>query len=71
MSGFQSRLREAMRMNMMSGSELAHLLHVNPSNVTHYLDGRSRPSLATFVVLCDVFDVSADWLLGREPTACR
>lgn len=66
---FPERLREVMRINDMSASELARLLCVPCSTISRYERGTSAPSLRNLLSLCDVLDVSADWMLGRRVAA--
>ena len=73
---FAERLRAAMAMRGWTQSELARRyrfaarLSLTPStsSVRHWLSGQSMPRVRSLRVLCDVLDVSADWLLGRSPT---
>ena len=49
-------------------ADLADLLHISASAVGMYEQGRSLPSLNTVISLCQIFDVTADYLLtGKEP----
>ena len=49
-------------------AELAELLHISASTVGMYEQGRRLPSLNTVISLCQIFDVTADYLLtGKEP----
>lgn len=48
----------------MSQKELAQKLNVDASNITNWKKGLNFPSLEIFYRLCQVLDVSADYLLG-------
>lgn len=49
-------------------ADLADLLHISASAVGMYEQGRRLPSLNTVISLCQIFDVTADYLLtGKEP----
>ena len=49
-------------------ADLADLLHIIASAVGMYEQGRRLPSLNTVISLCQIFDVTADYLLtGKEP----
>ena len=50
--------------NGMSQKELAQKLNVDASNITNWKKGLNFPSLEIFYRLCQVLDVSADYLLG-------
>jgi len=50
---------------------LAEKMGVNRNTITNYLSGERRPSFKNFVKLLDIFNCSADFLLGLvafEPT---
>ena len=46
--------------------QLAGILHVKQQTISRYLLGDREPDFATLIKLCDYFNVSADYLLGRE-----
>ena len=49
-------------------ADLADLLHISASAVGMYEQGRRLPSLNTVISLCQIFNVTADYLLtGKEP----
>ncbi len=50
-----------------SQSELAARLHISPSAVGMYEQGRREPSLEALVGLSQTFEVSADYLLTGKP----
>ncbi len=52
-----------------SQSELARHLHISPSAVGMYEQGRREPSLEALVGLSQVFGVSADYLLTGKPVS--
>jgi len=43
----------------------AHLKDIDPALLSAYEKGNCDPSLARLIQLCDYYDVSADFLLGR------
>ena len=47
----------------MSQAELAHQLHISPSTLGSYEQGRREPSCAMLVSLSKVLHVSLDYLL--------
>ena len=49
-------------MNQLS---LAMKLDVAQETISAYENGKSYPSVATLLKLCDIFDASADFLLDR------
>jgi transcriptional regulator with XRE-family HTH domain len=60
--------------NNMSMSQLAKDLKISKSNITNWKNG-SAPRNDKLAIIADYFDVSSDYLLGREqknkPTAER
>ncbi len=52
-----------------SQAHLAQRLHISPSAVGMYEQGRREPSLDALVELARVFGVSADYLLTGQPVS--
>lgn len=48
----------------MTTAEIAKRIGVTPEMVTQYCTTKKLPRLDTFAKLCQVLDVSADYLLG-------
>ena len=51
-----------------SQSQLAKELHVSLKTVTNWERGDSDPSAKNIISLCEIFSVSADFLLGKSET---
>lgn len=66
-TAFQKRLEILMILNDMSNEELAKKLGIDKSSVSNYkaVTGRT-PSLETIIKMADIFDVSIDFLIGRN-----
>lgn len=45
---------------------LAHRTGITRAAISHYEKGRREPDFATLIILADYFNVSVDYLLGRE-----
>ncbi len=60
------RLRLLRRQNHLSQKELGRLLGVSKVSVSSYEKGTRLPSMGTLLMILKVFDVSADYILGRE-----
>lgn len=60
------RLRELRRERKMSQSDLGKLLGVTKVSVSGYEKGTRVPSMDILLLILDVFEISADYLLGRE-----
>ena len=51
----------------MTQRELAQKLHIGPSAIGMYEQGRREPSVETLIQIADIFGVSLDYLMvGRE-----
>lgn len=62
------RLKELRKEKKMSQDELGKILGVSKVSVCGYECGNRVPSMDIFLSILDTFDVSADFLLGRELT---
>lgn len=60
-----NRIRELRERSGMKQATLADRLHVGASALSNYESGIRDPSTDTILMLCDIFDVTADYLLGR------
>lgn len=70
---FSARLRELRKQNGRTQGEVAELLGVSPNQVSEMELGKKTTSLERLCILCDYYQVSADYLLGHtdnpEPPA--
>lgn len=62
---FQERLIEQRKLNKMTQTYVAEKLGISQPSYIRYEFGSAEPSLQNLVKLADLFDVSADYLLGR------
>jgi len=46
-------------------ADIAKLLNVTPTQVSDMEGGKTTTTLARLCILCDYFNVSSDYLLGR------
>ena len=60
---FAERLREARKHCKLSQEEVAEHLNTARSNISKYETGFMEPSLQTLKELCELYHVSADYLL--------
>jgi len=69
MESIKDRLSQIMRSKNLTASQFADIMGIQPSNVSHLLNGRNKPSLDFLVKLKDVFpEYSFDWIiLGKKP----
>ena len=60
------RLRSLRRQYHLSQIDLGRLLGVSKVSVSNYERGLRTPSMETLLMILRVFNVSADYILGRE-----
>lgn len=60
------RLSYLMKIEMLSQSELARKIDISQSAVCNWLNGKKEPSIDSLWKLADYFDVTTDYLIGRE-----
>ncbi|MBQ8598662.1 MAG: helix-turn-helix transcriptional regulator [Oscillospiraceae bacterium] len=63
---FASRFSELRADNDVKQKDLAQLLNVSVSAVSHYEKGLNTPDLGSLILLADFFHVSLDYLAGRS-----
>ena len=66
MEEFGKRLKYALEKRGMYKYELADKVFVSDTCIGKYIKGKTFPQIETFIRICDVLNVSADWLLGRK-----
>jgi transcriptional regulator with XRE-family HTH domain len=63
---FNERLKAIRKECGMTQREVYSKLNISPNGYASYEQGRTEPSIDTLVKLCQIFDVSADVLLGLK-----
>lgn len=63
---FQVRLKELREKHGLSQYGLAHILHRPQSTIGNWEAGTRTPKADTLLELADYFDVSVDYLLGKD-----
>ncbi len=66
METFQEKLKEMRKMYGLTQRQVAEKLGISQPSYIRYENGTSEPTLENLVKLADLFDVSADFLLGRK-----
>lgn len=66
MGDIGSRIKEERVIKGFSQQELAEKLGVKQNTVSQYENNIKRPSYEILVHLADIFEVSTDYLLGRD-----
>ena len=65
-NSFGERLKHARNLKGISQQKAAEIFGITKVGYQNYEAGRRSPNLEMFSRLVDVFDVSADYLLGRS-----
>lgn len=63
---FSQRLKELRIEKGIGQKEIANFLNITRSGYSNYEQGTREPSLELLKLICDFFDVSADYLIGRS-----
>ena len=63
---FSQRLKELRLEKNLLQQELANELYVSKSAVSGWEVGRNEPSYDILIEIADYFDVTVDYLIGRE-----
>ncbi|MBR2372144.1 MAG: helix-turn-helix transcriptional regulator [Clostridia bacterium] len=66
MKVFQERLFALRKEFEYTQREVAQMLGISQPSYIRYENGTSQPNLQTLAKIADIFDVSVDYLLGRE-----
>lgn len=65
---FQIKLKEARKKREFTQEEVAKELGISRTNITNYETGRTEPDIETLCRLIELYNISADWLLGTGMT---
>ena len=65
-SSFPQRFRQLRQRRKLSGRVLSELLGLSKNMVFRYEKGECEPSLTVAVTMAEFFDVSLDYLAGKE-----
>lgn len=66
MSTLAERIRELREDRKLSKTELAQAIGVSDVMIGYWERQRSEPTASYIIALCDYFEVTADYLLGRK-----
>ncbi len=61
---FSSRLKALIKSRGKTYTELGTILHVTSTQISDMANGKTGTSMERLFVLCQYFDISADYLLG-------
>lgn len=71
MATYSERIKELRKNKHLSQLDLAEKLGVNKVTVSQYERGVRRPNIDVVAALCDIFNVSTDYLLGEDDVTMR
>lgn len=63
---FRENLKELLSHKKIKQYQFAEMLDLAPSNVNSWLSGCREPSMYSFLRICNVLNVSPDWLLRKN-----
>lgn len=66
MNIFAQRLKELRQDKGLTLKQVSALLNIPLSTYANYEQGVREPSLAMLNALCDVYEVTSDYLIGRS-----
>lgn len=66
MNIFSQRLKDLRQEKGLTLKQVSALLNIPLSTYANYEQGVREPSIAMLNALCDVYDVSSDYLIGRS-----
>jgi transcriptional regulator with XRE-family HTH domain len=68
MHPFHNILKQLRKSRNLSQEDVAKILNTTVSTISRYETGEREPNLESLCMLADFFNVSLDYLLGREQT---
>ena len=71
MATFSDRLRELRTQRGFSQQDLADRTNQTKQAISQYERGVRRPDMDTLLALCDIFNVSVDYITGKEDVTIR
>lgn len=66
MEKFHEKLKMLRKKKGLTQQKLAEILGIKQNSYSDWETGKNEPSLENLVKLADLFEVSLDWLFGRE-----
>lgn len=63
---FAERIRALRQEKNLTQGQLAAALETTQRKISYWEVGKTEPDLKSIVKICDFFDVSCDYLLGRK-----
>ena len=66
MSVFSDRLRQIRRFRNVTQAQLAEAIGITDRACRRYESGENEPTLSVLQAIADYFDISVDYLMGRD-----
>ena len=66
MKVFGERLKEIRTEKHLKQTDIAKMLNVSGNTVHNWETDKQEPSMATLLKLCEILDVSLDYLFGKS-----
>lgn len=66
MTYFTDKLKELRKEKKLTQKEIAEQIGIKQNSYSDWENGKTEPSLEKLIVLADFFEVSLDWLVGRD-----
>lgn len=65
----KDRIAHILRAKNLTATQFAEMMQIQPSNVSHLLSGRNKPSLDFLIKLKEIFpEYNFDWIImGKKP----
>ncbi|AIQ75881.1 helix-turn-helix transcriptional regulator [Paenibacillus sp. FSL P2-0536] len=68
---YGKRLMEARKKSKLTQEQVMKRINVNNKTISNYENGISQPDFDTLRALCNLYEVSADWILDlKNPHCC-
>ena len=59
-------LKELMKQRDIQQQQMAQILNVSRASIYKYQQGKAEPNIETLIKIADYFDISLDYLCGRQ-----
>ena len=63
---FKERLKELRIDNGLTQQQLGKILNATKMAISHWESGHSEPSISQLIILSQIFEVTVDFLIGKE-----
>lgn len=66
MINFKERLKELRTERNITQQELGKLVNMSKMAISHWEKGHSEPSISQLIILSNYFEVTVDYLIGKN-----